>query len=254
MTIFRFPGLHNNLHAAGVFPEFYAALSASADFIQILDGDERISLVHGRKWYADHKIVDFLRDQNPNYFVLGCWLPNIPQSSTKFLFAPRSQVLTRLLWGKSVFPTKQSWPLPHRLHNCQHDIDKIQFNKSSGWFVLHLKNLNFQHRLFGIRQKLAARHAIRGDETDEEILRGIPLPSAVIEPSVPFYFNEFRKIHIFLQTGVFPTPIPEEDIIEFRENGAVFFRSEKSKVIFCEYQENSLRMFLESYENLQKNI
>lgn len=254
ITVFRFSGLHNAFHSAGIFPEFYAALSESTDFMQILDGDERIVFVDEGRWHSGPLIVDFLRNIDPTCFVLGIWPPNIPHSESQFVFAPRDQILKQLLWGKSVFPTKQSWPYDQRLHNCQHDIDQVKLSQSSGWFVLHLKNLNFENRLFGIRQKLIARGAIHGNETDEELLMGVPLPGAMAEPGVQFYFSEFKKYYLSLQSGAKPNWIAKRDTIELREDGVILFHSEETKTLFDEYRANVVPMFLESYNVWKSSI
>lgn len=229
-VIFRFHGLHNDLHDRRMFPQLHRALLYSSDFFQILDTDERLVWIEIDHYYKDERIVEKLNQQLPTECSLGIWLENIKGSKDRFKLGPIENTYSSLLWGKSLFASSRIMPLGQRLHNCQLPIGlQNQFTKPPHICILHLKNLSIEQRLRATRQKLLARNAASEAASLEEIARTDILPNAL--PGSQYYQTELSKL-VSGEEPLSPTEAEIGNSITFNPDGTYGFENAKTKNLF----------------------
>jgi hypothetical protein len=162
ILLIKFDGFMDAIHMANLFMPLYKSLSRSSVFFTIIDSDEYLYLYDGNKAVNDNSIISFLKDNMNVHFFAPCWLDNINADETLFSFNPRNLWLFHL--GKPVVNSKiiPEFEIALSKYDCpvlHHTKDlplSVYGKASTGFLLLHLKNLNKYQRIRANMEKLAA--------------------------------------------------------------------------------------------------
>ena len=232
ICIFRFSGLHNDIHDRAMYPELHSALLLSTSYFQILDADERLVWLKPDGYLSDASLVKALMDLQPQEAAFGVWIANIGGQREWFIINPKSVLLSGIQWGKSLFSSQRMMPIGQRLHNCQlPETVRSTFTYPPHICVLHLKNLSKEERLQSEREKLIARKAILPDASLAEIAQSPLLEGAL--PGSVYYLEQLKRL-VSGELGYEYSEEAKRHAIHFRPDGTLLFSSEETRQLYRE--------------------
>lgn len=236
-------GYHNCIHDVRNFPELYAALSDSCDYVIHLDTDEFLIWADSRGWSSDRQrllsSLSFSGRVRPT-----TWLDNINSSKEIFyLGRDRQKVVNGLAWGKPFVPSKNREP-GVLIHNSQFSEQEADFQGDGELFLLHLSNFSPEQRLSINRQKLAARGFCESDADYVEIVALDVTNSR--DPTVSRLVSEMKEA--LRRRETFEDPTLSEGCVKFDNLGKVEFGGPAAEESFQNLLNNKLHLWREARE------
>ncbi|MFG1404205.1 tetratricopeptide repeat protein [Xanthobacter sediminis] len=179
-TIFKFTGLHNNIHIRNVFRKLYESIATSSQFHMVMDTDERLIWVDADSWIADERIVEQINNIRPFKALPGLIFNNYPESRETFAISMRDETfLDPIRWGKPVISSDIGYSNSHNLHNSQYARNQFPEIFQANIATLHYSYLFPTQRMKAHKNKLIARGLISESVSLEEIAQ---LPDAQFPP------------------------------------------------------------------------
>ncbi len=174
---YEFPNIyasHDAIHNKHLFADFYTAISQSCEYFALFDNDEFLILIdpEHEKWYADEKIVDYIKSINPKRAIPTIWLFNIPYKDDVFKFDTKIDNLKNCVkFGKVILPANLSMEKQRILsHNIGIHSSLYGDFPINNLFLLHLSTFSIERSLRISKEKLIKRKIIKKESSYEEII------------------------------------------------------------------------------------
>jgi hypothetical protein len=231
---------HNNIHDRARFAWLYEALAASCRYTLFLDTDELLFLSPDlREWRADADALAALLSAAEGRAVSTTWVhPAVASRDTFYVGADTRKLAWDLRWGKPLAPTAYREP-GARIHNVQFPLDLFDRDLGAQAYLLHLVTYDRAQRLRVNQRKLAARGAVRADESWEQIFAR-DVRSA--DPTVARLMEESRRIHAQTWPSA-PDPRLPPDFARLEPGGRVTFGGEPAERTLAAFRADFRALF-----------
>lgn len=142
LLVIRFAGWCNDLHATRTFAPLYSALARSSRWFCVLDTDEFLGVLRGRRHAAGRAVMDWLREEDRVPAHPGIWWTNTDARDDRFEVGGGLAAMERRVRAGKPLLRCDTDPGPYINHNIQVMPTLFQLRLRTNAAVWHLPNLS----------------------------------------------------------------------------------------------------------------
>ena len=223
VTIFRFSGNFDDVHAHPRFSHLFNAIRRSSKFYAIFDTDERLVIIEDGYWKAGLAILQRLSVADAEKPIPSTWLINKMNCLNRFNFKTTEgaeEFVHNLIWGKPILPAKLVG-LQAGIHNIEFRSYTFSASRRLNLFLLHLTQLP-DRRLRVNKSKLVNSGVIDEARAFDEI--AAMDTSALSNSNAVRFITEIRDMLAVKRFGV-RAETDEERSLELEPGGSIRYSS-----------------------------